>query len=285
MTLRLRLIAAATCTLMASTAFAQSSDGTVPAAGAADGSEVIAKVGDRDVTRADLGAFASQLGEQLQRVPAEQRAAQALDAYVDMVLVSKLGEDAGLDQSDTYKRTLALARDRALQQAWFEGQAAAITDDEIKARYDLEIGKITPPEEVRARHILVKSEDEAKAIIAELDGGADFEELAKAKSTGPSGPKGGDLGFFGRGQMVPEFDKAVFELEAGGVTAAPVKTQFGYHVIKLEEKRTQPLPTLEASKERMRQFVLRDRFNEQVKTAREANAVTIIDESLKLPAQ
>jgi peptidyl-prolyl cis-trans isomerase C len=107
----------------------------------------------------------------------------------------------------------------------------------VRARYDKEVAATAPENEVRARHILLETEEEAKAVIAELDGGADFEALAKEKSTGPTGPNGGDLGYFTRGRMVPEFEEAAYALDVGGYTKQPVQTQFGWHVIKLEDKR------------------------------------------------
>ncbi|NJO38685.1 MAG: hypothetical protein HC871_15110, partial [Rhizobiales bacterium] len=111
-------------------------------------------------------------------------------------------------------------------------------------------------EEVRARHILLASEDDAKAVIAELEGGADFSELAKEKSTGPSGPQGGDLGYFKKGQMVPEFGDAAFAMDVGSTSAAPVKTQFGFHVIKVEDKRKVE-PSFEETEPQIRQEVAR----------------------------
>ena len=129
----------------------------------------------------------------------------------------------------------------------------------------------------------MKTEEEAKAIIEEVKGGADFIELAKTKSTGPSGPQGGDLGFFGPGRMVPEFEKAAFALEAGGITDTPVKTQFGFHVIKVDEVRDTPLPTFEQSKEQLRQLVLTEAYAEAIKTGRESVGAEVLDDSLKLP--
>ena len=112
-----------------------------------------------------------------------------------------------------------------------------MTDDEVKARYDEEIKKLPPQEEVHARHILVKTEAEAKDIIKQLDAGKDFAELAKEKSTDPNKSEGGDLGYFAKGRMVKEFEDAAFALKKGEYTKTPVKTQFGYHVIKVEDKR------------------------------------------------
>ena len=113
---------------------------------------------------------------------------------------------------------------------------------------------------MHARHILVKTKEEAEAIIKELDAGADFAKLAKEKSTGPVRPEGGDLGFFSPGQMVPAFEKAAFALKAGKYTKEPVKTQFGWHVIKVEEKRNAPPPEFDQVKDQVRQLVLREKY-------------------------
>ncbi|MBT5297433.1 MAG: hypothetical protein HOB37_00240 [Rhodospirillaceae bacterium] len=127
-----------------------------------------------------------------------------------------------------------------------------ITEDAVRARYDKMVAGKSGAEEVHARHILVKTEDEAKAIIKDLKGGADFETLAKEKSTGPSGPNGGDLGFFAKGQMVPAFEKAAFGMDKGEVTDEAVKTQFGYHVIKVEAKRKSEAPSFEKMEQQLR---------------------------------
>ncbi|NQV85308.1 MAG: peptidylprolyl isomerase [Rhodospirillales bacterium] len=119
----------------------------------------------------------------------------------------------------------------------------AITDAAVRARYEDEVKKVAGAEEILARHILLKTEDEASAVIAELKKGGDFAELAKKKSTGPSAGDGGKLGFFGKGQMVPAFETVAFALKAGTYTDKPVKTQFGWHVIKVEERRKATPPS------------------------------------------
>jgi peptidyl-prolyl cis-trans isomerase C len=132
------------------------------------------------------------------------------------------------------------------------------TEEALKARYEeLKKGDGFSFEEVHARHILLASEEDAKAVITELEGGADFEELAKEKSTGPSAPNGGDLGYFKKGAMVPEFGEAAFSMDVGSTSAEPVQTQFGFHVIKVEDKRTNE-PSFEETEPQIRQEVARD---------------------------
>ena len=246
--------------------------------------ETVAKVGEREITKAEVERVVSEMSDRLKNVPPAQRNARALDSLIDLELIAKLAEAEKLDENDEFKSRMAFERARALQAIYFRDVfSKSISDEAIKARYDEEIAKLPPRSQVRARHILVKTEDEAKAIIEQLKGGADFEALAKEKSTGPSGPRGGDLGFFGAGQMVPEFEKAAFALEPGGVTDAPVKTQFGYHVIKVEEKREQPAPELSAVSNQIRQMLLREAYVKLIETEREKAGVEITDDAYKLP--
>ncbi|WP_299401570.1 peptidylprolyl isomerase [uncultured Roseobacter sp.] len=128
--------------------------------------------------------------------------------------------------------------------------ADAVTDDELQALYDRQYGDIDPAEEYNASHILVETEEEAQAIKEEIDGGADFGTTAREKSTGPSGPNGGDLGWFGAGMMVPSFEAATIALAVGEVSS-PVQTQFGWHVIKLNETRSAEIPTLDDVREEL----------------------------------
>ena len=277
------------CLFLLAGASAGLAQSTAPAAGeaapATDPTTVVATVGETSVTRADLDTFKARIADRLQSLPPSDQDKQALDVLIDQILLSNLAREAGLEKSEDFQRNMRFTQGQALQSAYVSRLADTITDEQIEARYNEEIGKVAAPEEVRARHILVKTEEEARAVIEEVKGGADFAEVAKAKSTGPSGPRGGDLGFFGRGQMVPEFDEAAFAMKPGDVSSEPVKTQFGYHVIKVEERREKSLPTLEQSRDRMRQFILRDRYLAEVKKARETVKVDIPDENLRVPQE
>jgi len=143
----------------------------------------------------------------------------------------------------------------------------AATDDEIKASYEQQI-ELSPPLEYKARHILVETQGEAQSLIAELDGGADFAELAKEKSTGPSGPNGGDLGWFSPNQMVAPFSQAVSKLENGAITKEPVQTQFGWHVILREDSRDTAPPTLESVRDMIKQRVEQDKLQKYIEDLR-----------------
>ncbi|MER2604396.1 MAG: peptidylprolyl isomerase, partial [Siculibacillus sp.] len=227
----------------------------VGAASAQD--KVLAKIDGQPITEADLAAMTTQLGPQLAQIPEEMRKRVVLDRLVDSRLIAAAAAKAGLDQGATYKARMEQVRQQLLVSEFVKTQVeAAVTPEMIKARYDKDAAAFDPPEEMRARHILVKTEDEAKAVIADLAKGGDFAKLAAEKSQDPGSARdGGDLGFFSAGDMVPEFETATAALKPGEVTKEPVKSQFGFHVIKLEEKRKQPLPTLDQVKDQVRQAV------------------------------
>ena len=157
-----------------------------------------------------------------------------------------------------------------------------MTDDEVRARYDKQMADTPPVNEVKARHILVKTKEEALEIVKQLDAGGDFEAIAKEKSADPgSGAQGGDLGYFGPGQMVPEFEKAAFALEIGAYTKEPVQSQFGWHVIKVEDKRAQQPPAFDQVKDQIRSVVFREKYFALVKQLRTEAKVDIADPELK----
>ncbi len=250
----------------------------------AQDAKVVAKVGDAEITSADVDQAAKDLAQQFANFPEDQRRARVLDSLIDINVLAQKAKMEGLADSEELKRRIALLQAQALHNAYFNTKVRpTVSEEAMKQRFDAETGNAKPEKEISARHILVKTEDEAKAIIVELDGGADFVELAKTKSTGPSGPNGGDLGYFGAGRMVPEFEKAAFALEKGGYTKEPVKTQFGFHIIKVEDMRDKPLPTFEASKAQLQQVMLSEAYAKAVEENRKSVGVEILDDSLKLP--
>lgn len=249
---------------------------------AQDANTVIAKVGNNEITEKLLTFTQQEMAQQFASVPKEDRRAAALAALIDIKLLSLLAEKEGLGKGEEFEQRMEFLRVRTLHNSYFDSKVAkAVTDEEIKARYEKEVAGTPAVKQISARHILVKTEEEAKAIIAELESGKDFIELAKEKSTGPSGPKGGDLGFFGAGQMVPEFEKAAFALEKGGVTKEAVKTQFGFHIIKKEDERDAPKPKLEDVTNKVRQVLLREKYLAALDAAKAGNTTVILDEELK----
>lgn len=243
---------------------------------------VIARINGVEVTDRELALAEVDLLEQFAQVPADQRRAMILNALLDIKVLALAAEEAGLAEEANFKAQMAFNRARALHNSYFQTSALnAITDEEMKERYELEVKNFPVQKEVRARHILVEKEEDAKAIITELDGGADFVELAKTKSTGPSGSNGGDLGYFGRGQMVPEFETAVFALETGKYTSEPVKSQFGFHVIFKEDERDSEPPAFEQVEGQVRQALAREKYFQLTQDARAKFEVEVLDEELK----
>ena len=179
-----------------------------------------------------------------QTLPPEYREAGLANLYsqlVDEVANSRLAAEAGradgLDTDENVASAMKRAADRVLAEAYITDKVSSqIGEEAIQSAYDTFVADSASREQVTASHILVETEDEARAIIGQLNDGADFAELAREKSTGPSGPNGGSLGAFGRGQMVPAFEAAAFSMPVGSYSADPVQTQFGWHVIRKDKE-------------------------------------------------
>ena len=214
----------------------------------------------------------------LQMLPPEI-ARQLVDRTVTERVLTVAAKAAGLDQDAEIQRRIRRAADQELQQAYLTREVnAAVTDAALRARYDQEAGRRQGEEEVHARHILVPTEAEAKAAMAEVAGGADFAEVAKRRSKDPGSRDGGDLGFFKRADMVPEFAEAAFALRPGQVSAAPVRSPFGWHVIKVEERRSAPVPGFEESRQQLRQKMLEEQVEVVVTRVRAAARVERLDQ-------
>lgn len=217
------------------------------------GDPVVAKVNGQEIKRSDVSVAIQNLPTQYQSMPFEALFQPVLNRLIEGHLLAGAAEKAKVGDEPDVKRRVAFARDRILQDVYLNREVEkGLTDAKLRAFYDKQVKEQPPAEEVRARHILVKTEDEAKAALAEITKGADFAEVAKKRSTDGSAAQGGDLGYFTADQMVPEFSKAAFELKKGEVSKAPVKSQFGFHLIKVEDKRTQKMPTFEESKDELR---------------------------------
>jgi len=186
----------------------------------------------------------------------EQRRDYVLSFLTDMTLLSQAAAAQKLDQTPEFAQRLAYARTKALMEALMSKEAKGAVSDEAKRKTYDEFVKSAPAEaEVRARHILVEDEGQAKEIAKKAKAGEDFVKLAKENSK-DSADDGGDLGYFTKDQMVPEFADAAFKLEKGQVSD-PVKSQFGWHVIKLEDKRQKPVPTFEQVQDQVEQYLVR----------------------------
>ena len=243
---------------------------------------MVATLNGEPITEADIALAESELDEQFSRLPADQRRAAALSALIEIRLAAAASVEAGVADDPEFQRRMTLLRQRALHSQFVSDQiASTVTDEAVRSRYDKEIAAAPASNEVRASHILVDSEEKAKDIIAQLDGGADFAELAKQNSSDGSAQNGGDLGFFGPGRMVPEFEAAAFALEVGKHSAAPVKSQFGFHIIKVTDKRPQQPPAFEQVQQQIRSLLLREKYFAEIAALRQAAEVDIPDPALK----
>jgi peptidyl-prolyl cis-trans isomerase C len=207
-----------------------------------------------------------------------------LDDLIITEIVRQEAKKAGIAAREGIKTKLKEFEERLVLSAWSQDKIKGlnISDEELKAAYDKRM-EGQAKDEYSARHILLKTEEEAKAIIEELKAGADFAELAKKKSTGPSSSKGGDLGWFAPSAMVAPFADAVKKMVKGNYTPAPVKTEFGYHIIKLEDKRPIKLPSLEAVKPQIKRVLEQEKMREYVQTLRAAADVKILLEGASTP--
>ena len=221
---------------------------------------VVAKVNGVEIHESDLAMAEEDVGQnpQLQAMPAEARRDYMVSYLADVILAAKAAEGKKVADQKEFKGRLAFIRNKLLMETLLQQEGkAALTPDAMKKVYDEAVKQMGNEQEVRARHILVPSEDEAKAVLAEIKKGTDFAELAKQKSKDPgAAAEGGDLGYFGKDQMVPEFAETAFKLDKGQVSD-PVKTQFGWHIIKVEDKRNKPVPEFAQVKDQVETYVVR----------------------------
>jgi len=231
--------------------------GAAPALVRAQDDPVVARVNGTDVRQSDLAMAEEDLGGNIPQMTPEAKREYLITFVGDMLLVAKAAEAKKTADTNEFKQKLAYARTKLLMESYLQSEAkAAVTDAELRKVYDEAIGQMKAEPEVRARHILVETEEEAKVLLGELKKGADFAELAKSKSKDPGSADGGDLGYFTKDQMVPEFSEVAFKLEKGQLSD-PVKSQFGWHVIKVEDKRTRQPPEFDKVKDQLESFVVR----------------------------
>jgi peptidyl-prolyl cis-trans isomerase C len=252
------------------------------AAAPASPETVVATVGGEPITEADLSFAAEDLAQELGQMPPDQRKAFLLRVLIDMKVMAKAGKDAGMADTPLFQQRLVYLEDRALRRAYFaDAIAKSVTEEAVRAEYDKFVADFTPADEIRASHILVPTQDEANAVKTSLDGGADFATVAKEKSIDPGAANGGDLGFFGKGMMVAPFEAAAFALTDVGQVSDPVESQFGWHVIRLEEKRQSAPPAFEQVAGQLQQQLLMATFDETVAKLMEGVAIDIPDAELK----
>jgi peptidyl-prolyl cis-trans isomerase C len=227
---------------------------------------VVATVNGVPVRLSELEVAQQSLPPQYRSMPLQAVFPALLDRIVDSKLVVQEGKKNKVTEDPAYKKRLAFVEEQVLQDYWIQREIAKkVTAEKLRQRYEERLKSIPAEEEVHARHILVATEDEAKALIAEIKKGAAFDKLAKEKSTDKaSGAEGGDLGWFKKSDMVKEFADAAFDLKKGDLTETPVKTQFGYHVIQVEDRRKAPPPAYEELAEQLRDEMAREAVTAQL---------------------
>ena len=248
---------------------------------AQDSDPVVARVNGVDIHQSDIAFAEEEVGGNMPNMAPEQKRENLINYLVDVIVMSQAAEQQKLAERPEVKHRLAFDRNRLLMESMLQDTGrAALTDAAEHQVYDEAIKQVKNEEEVHARHILVPTEEEAKDILAQLKGGADFATLAKEKSKDPGAAQGGDLGYFTKDQMVPEFAAVAFKLDKGQLSD-PVKTQFGWHVIKVEDKRIKPTPTFEQVKPQIDNYVAHRAQSQLVEKLRSAANVERLDKPME----
>lgn len=247
--------------------------------------KVVAKVDGIEITESELALAADDLGERTAQLPEDRKREELINFLVDLKLGAKAAKAAKIGESPEFAKRLAYSRDKLLLDDYLTSESKkAATQEAAKKLFDDTVKTLKPEEEVRARHILVPEEAQAKAALERLKKGEDFAKVASELSKDPgSGKEGGDLGWFAKERMVPEFAEAAFKLEKGQLSE-PVKSQFGWHVIKLEDKRTKPLPTFDEVKPQIEQYLVRKAQQDIIVGLRDKAKVERLDQPAAAPA-
>ncbi len=241
---------------------------TAPASGE---DPVVAVVDGKEIHLSEVAETQRNLPDQYQMLPLDAIFATLVERLIDLQLVVVEGRKANLQDDEVVKRRMTQIEDRVIREIYVSRHVDEVmTEEVLLARYDEFKRRNPPQDELRARHILVASEEEAKAAIAEIAGGADFADVATESSTGPSSDRGGDIGYFTRDAVVPEFADAAFALQPGEVSKTPVETSFGWHVIKVEDRRLGEVPSFEETRVQLVAEASQEAVSELMTTLREA---------------
>jgi peptidyl-prolyl cis-trans isomerase C len=260
----------ATLALLLGVAFAQPGLAQ-PAPAAPPADPILAKVDGEEIRLSDLSNLTEELPEELRGVPLQVLLPMLMDQIINARALAAAARAAGFERDEAVRARMRRAEEQELVKAYLSRELAGrVTEERIRAAYDAEIRARPVEEEVRARHILVPTETEAREALAEIRAGADFNAVAQRRSSGPGAREGGDLGFFKRGDMVPEFAEAAFALPAGQTSAAPVRSPFGWHIIRVDERRSSAPPPFEEARETLRQRLFEAEINTVVERARSA---------------
>jgi len=241
---------------------------------------VIATVNGAEITFGEVMLARQSLPQQYQQIPDEVLLPGLIDQLVDQEVLGQSSDEMTLATQLYIRNQERAAKAGDVVAGLLE---AEVSDADLQAAYDEQFADFEGTEEFNAAHILVETEEEAQALVEELEGGADFTELAKERSTGPSGPNGGDLGWFGKGMMVEPFEAALAELEVGEISG-PVETQFGWHVIKLNDSRTSEAPSLEEVRDQLTDQVRQQKLQEQLESLKSEATIDRMDPAAIDPA-
>ncbi len=240
---------------------------------------ILARIGDVEITLGHVAAMVAQLPDQYRQLPDETLYNGIVEQLVDQQLLAMALDADSLPERVALmleNETRAILARETIQRSMAED----VEEAAVQAAYDEAIGNIPAETEYNASHILVETEEAAQSVIETLNGGGDFAETAKAESTGPSGPNGGQLGWFGAGAMVGPFDAAVQAMEVGTISEEPVQTQFGWHVIRLNETREKPKPTLEETRAQFEDQIRQERLESYIADLRATSDVELFGEGV-----
>ena len=244
-----------------------------------DPNAVIARIDQKKITMLDLAQLYQSLPPQLQQVPIDKAYPALQSQLVDMAIMAKEAEKANLEKDADVKKAIELALSKIKQQILVQAyvdKTIKISDSAIRKKYDERVKAVKNEQEVKASHILVKTEKEAKTIIEALNKGAKFDKLARDKSLDKgSAEKGGDLGYFGKQDMVPEFTETVFSLKTGDYTKEPVKSKFGYHIIWKKDQRKMKPPALKEVRELLKAQLMQEEISKITKNLRKKHKIQL----------
>lgn len=244
---------------------------------------VVAKVGDTTITETDMTRAETEMFNQLVNVPKNARRKVLVEYLIETQLLAEAAKKAKISESESFKDRQDYYHRRAMRDTYFDQQVfKSVSEEDVKSTYD----DAAKEEEAHVQHILVKEEDKAKELVQKIKDGGDFKALAKENSIDPgSKDKGGDLGFILKTQVVPSFAKAAFDLEKKGDISEPVQSQFGWHIIRLEEKRNRALPPFKEVEARIKEVLWQKKAQELIENLRKSTEIVFVDKELEKPLQ
>jgi peptidyl-prolyl cis-trans isomerase C len=243
---------------------------------------IVAKVNGKAITEGDMKFAEAEIGGDLGTLPEATKRRVLVEFLIENQLFADQADKLKLGSGANYEERMQYWRRRTLRDVYFDKTLKdSVSDEEAKKFFDQQVGMMKPREEVRARHILVQSKDQAVEVYEKIQHGGDFAALAKEYSKDPgSKDQGGELGFFSRGQMVPKFEEAAFKLKKGEVSE-PFETQFGWHIVKIDDRREQPAPSFDAVKERVRAAIIHRKAEQTAADLRKQATIEYVDPEIK----